>query len=119
MTKLVILINFLFIILNCLINLLIPIYSIMTLMYLFLEPIEFLNPRPRKRRDTEDDNNDDPDLVVLPRILNPIACMSSGDMLVFHLTINYTGTDLFFFTHDYWFNHDVMIYVLFCFCFFP
>lgn len=83
-------------------------------MYLCIEPIEFLNPRPRKRRETEEDNDDQSDLVVLPRIPNPIACLSSGDMLIFHLTINYTGTDLPFFKHDYWFNHDIVIYILMC-----
>ncbi|XP_029964558.1 uncharacterized protein LOC115400686 [Salarias fasciatus] len=51
------------------------------------DPIEILNTRPRNKRDTEDDEGD---LVVLPRIPNPIACLSSGDMLIFDLTINHT-----------------------------
>ncbi|KAK5904685.1 hypothetical protein CesoFtcFv8_006221 [Champsocephalus esox] len=46
------------------------------------EPIEVLSARPRQRRETKDD--------VFPRIPNPIACLSSGDMLIFHLTINHT-----------------------------
>lgn len=82
------------------------------LMYLCIEPIEFLNPRPRKRRDTEDDN--DADLLVFPRIPNPIACLSSGDMLIFDLTINYTGIELLIFKHVCWFNYDIMINILLC-----
>jgi len=59
----------------------------------FIEPIELLNTRPRKRRDTEDAEDDDAsDTAVLPRIPNPIVCLSSGDMLLFHLAINHTGT---------------------------
>ncbi|KAI4815467.1 hypothetical protein KUCAC02_005611 [Chaenocephalus aceratus] len=46
------------------------------------EPIEVLSTRPRQRRETKDD--------VFPRIPNPIACLSSDDMLIFHLTINHT-----------------------------
>ncbi|KAF3692794.1 Sushi, von Willebrand factor type A, EGF and pentraxin domain-containing protein 1 [Channa argus] len=57
---------------------------------LLSEPIEFLNPGHRMRRDTEGDDDPDGDLVVLPRIPNPIACLSCGDMLIFHLTINHT-----------------------------
>ncbi|XP_068592031.1 uncharacterized protein [Cebidichthys violaceus] len=56
------------------------------------EPIELLNTRPRKRRDTED--ADASDITVLPRIPNPIVCLSSGDMLIFHLTINHTARHL-------------------------
>ncbi|MED6257606.1 hypothetical protein ATANTOWER_027986, partial [Ataeniobius toweri] len=56
---------------------------------LFLsEPIDILNTRSRKRRDTEEDDENNAD--ALPRIPNPIACLSSGDMLVFHLTVNHT-----------------------------
>ncbi|XP_055369802.1 uncharacterized protein si:ch211-286b4.4 [Betta splendens] len=54
------------------------------------EPIEFLNPRPRRRRDTEDDIDADAALGDLPRIPNPIVCLASGDMLVFHLSVNST-----------------------------
>ncbi|XP_042269345.1 uncharacterized protein LOC121898387 isoform X2 [Thunnus maccoyii] len=60
---------------------------------LLSEPIELLNTRPRKRRDT-DEEDDDYDLAVLPRIPNPVACLSSGDMLIFHLTINHTDRHL-------------------------
>ncbi|XP_023275672.1 uncharacterized protein LOC111665041 [Seriola lalandi dorsalis] len=55
------------------------------------EPTQLLNTRARKKRDTEDD---DGDLAVLPRIPNPIACLASGDMLIFHLTINHTDRHL-------------------------
>ncbi|XP_029373686.1 uncharacterized protein LOC115053250 isoform X2 [Echeneis naucrates] len=58
------------------------------------EPIQLLNTRPRKRRGTEEDDNDSRALAVLPRIPNPIACLSSGDMLIFHLTINHTDRRL-------------------------
>lgn len=59
------------------------------------EPIELLNTRPRKRRDTEDAEDDDAsDTAVLPRIPNPIVCLSSGDMLLFHLAINHTDRHL-------------------------
>ncbi|XP_068442040.1 uncharacterized protein si:ch211-286b4.4 [Clinocottus analis] len=59
------------------------------------EPIELLNTRHRKRRDmgdAEDDNASD--IAVLPRIPNPIVCLSSGDMLLFHLAINHTDRHL-------------------------
>ncbi|XP_040902513.1 uncharacterized protein LOC121187372 [Toxotes jaculatrix] len=55
------------------------------------EPIELLNKRPRERRDADQGGDDNAgDLAVPPRIPNPIACLSSGDMLIFHLTINHT-----------------------------
>ncbi|XP_047449314.1 uncharacterized protein LOC125013066 [Mugil cephalus] len=56
------------------------------------EPIEVLNTRHRTRRDTEEEN--DGHLAVFPRIPNPIACLSSGDMLIFHLAINHTDRHL-------------------------
>lgn len=58
--------------------------------YLFSEPDSILNARSRKRRDTEEDY-DENNADALPRIQNPISCLSSGDMLIFHLTINHTG----------------------------
>ncbi|KAM7413317.1 hypothetical protein PAMA_020621 [Pampus argenteus] len=61
---------------------------------LLSEPTELLNTRPRKRRDTKEE---DDDLTVLPRIPNPVACLSSGDMLIFHLTINHTETGKYVF----------------------
>ncbi|XP_036928145.1 uncharacterized protein LOC119004899 isoform X4 [Acanthopagrus latus] len=57
------------------------------------EPIELLNTKPRRRRETEDDD-DAADVSVLPRMPNPVACLSSGDMLIFHLTINHTDRRL-------------------------
>ncbi|KAM8904697.1 uncharacterized protein AB9W97_008232 isoform 6-T6 [Spinachia spinachia] len=59
------------------------------------EPIELLKTRQRKRRDMEDAKDyDASDTAVLPRIPNPIVCLSSGDMLIFHLTINHTDRHL-------------------------
>lgn len=55
-----------------------------------LEPVEVLHTQARERRDTVGENKED--LAILPRIPNPIACVSSGDMFIFHLTINQTGT---------------------------
>ncbi|XP_038155551.1 uncharacterized protein LOC119792815 [Cyprinodon tularosa] len=61
---------------------------------LFLsEPDSILNARSRKRRDTEEDY-DENNADALPRIQNPISCLSSGDMLIFHLTINHTDRRL-------------------------
>ncbi|XP_034557340.1 zonadhesin [Notolabrus celidotus] len=51
------------------------------------EPLQHYNVSPRERRETK---HDDADSGVIPRIPNPIACLTSGDMLVFHLTINQT-----------------------------
>ncbi|KAF6736840.1 hypothetical protein FQA47_014055 [Oryzias melastigma] len=57
------------------------------------EPFETL--RSRKRRYADDvDVDDDGALTTLPRIPNPIVCLSSGDMLIFHLTINHTDRRL-------------------------
>nr|XP_020509773.2 uncharacterized protein LOC109999162 [Labrus bergylta] len=52
------------------------------------EPVQFHDTRQRQRRDTKLD--DDANLAVLPRIPNPIACLTSGDMLIFRITINQT-----------------------------
>ncbi|KAK3560704.1 hypothetical protein QTP86_014744, partial [Hemibagrus guttatus] len=52
------------------------------------EPFEILDGHQRKRRDIHELG-----LLIsgpLPRIPNPIACLSPNDMLIFQLTINYT-----------------------------
>ncbi|KAK7882553.1 hypothetical protein WMY93_028727 [Mugilogobius chulae] len=51
-------------------------------------PVEVLHVHHRDRRDTKGENKNE--WTVLPRIHNPIACISSGDMLFFQLTINHT-----------------------------
>ncbi|TSQ58043.1 Sodium channel subunit beta-3 [Bagarius yarrelli] len=60
-----------------------------TFINIFLsEPFEILDEHPRKRRDT-----DELGLLIsepLPRIPNPIACLSPNDMLIFQLTINHS-----------------------------
>lgn len=53
------------------------------------EPVELFSTRPRIRRDTAEDDDDDD--AALPRLPNPIVCLSTGDMLIFSLTINHTG----------------------------
>ncbi|XP_074536526.1 uncharacterized protein LOC141798463 [Halichoeres trimaculatus] len=63
------------------------------LVYQFLsEPLQLHNIRPRGKRETNHDDDKDAaaDSGVLPRIPNPIACLTAGDMLIFHLTINHT-----------------------------
>lgn len=72
-------------------------------MYVFSEPIEILNTRSRNKREAEDDG-------VLPRIPNPIACLSPGDMLIFYLTINHTGTQDFIKLHHLFYNVFIFVY---------
>ncbi|XP_024910934.1 uncharacterized protein LOC103378425 isoform X1 [Cynoglossus semilaevis] len=49
------------------------------------------NAHLRKRKDTDEDDGDQ---NVLPRIPNPIVCLTSNDMLIFQLTINHTDRRL-------------------------
>ncbi|KAL0973027.1 hypothetical protein UPYG_G00197910 [Umbra pygmaea] len=57
------------------------------------EPIVFLDKESKKRMDLES-RAELPQSNTLPRIPNPIACLSSNDMLIFQLTINYTDRHL-------------------------
>uniref|UniRef100_A0AAV2J1Z8 Sodium channel regulatory subunit beta-3 n=1 Tax=Knipowitschia caucasica TaxID=637954 RepID=A0AAV2J1Z8_KNICA len=52
------------------------------------EPVKVLNTHHRDRRSTRGENKSN--WALLPRIHNPIACISSGDMLFFQLAINHT-----------------------------
>ena len=71
-------------------------YVNLTEIYLFSESREILNTGSRNKRDAKDDGDV---LTVLPRIPNPIVCLSSGDMLIFHLTINHTGNSNLVYFH--------------------
>ncbi|KAJ7990481.1 hypothetical protein DPEC_G00300770 [Dallia pectoralis] len=62
-------------------------------MALTAEPITFLDREYRKRRDLES-MADILNSNILPRIPNPIACLSSNDMIIFQLTINFTDRHL-------------------------
>lgn len=64
----------------------------LTLTYFCSEPTDVLSTRLRMRRDTEEDDDVTAKLGVLPRIPNPVICLSAGDMLIFGLTIIHTGT---------------------------
>ena len=56
-----------------------------------LDEGELLHNKDRSKRDTEPKGTLALSPTTLPRIPNPIGCLSSGDMLVFQLTINHTG----------------------------
>ncbi|KAL2085398.1 hypothetical protein ACEWY4_018718 [Coilia grayii] len=61
------------------------------------EPVETLGNIPRRKRsyDEEGYSNDNDDATKAPpRIPNPIACLSSKDMLIFNLRINHTGAHI-------------------------
>lgn len=67
-----------------------PFFANLIMMCVTSEPIELLDKRPRRKRDTE--ANEDPvHTSLLPRIPNPVACLASNDMIIFQLTINHTG----------------------------
>ncbi|XP_061576515.1 uncharacterized protein si:ch211-286b4.4 [Cololabis saira] len=51
------------------------------------ETVETVNTKSRNKRDAKENGGI---LTVLPRIPNPIVCVSTGDMLIFHITINHT-----------------------------
>ncbi|XP_077422977.1 uncharacterized protein LOC144052618 isoform X3 [Vanacampus margaritifer] len=70
------------------------------------ESVDVLAPTQRNRRTT---GGHEEDLPVLPRIPNPLACLSTGDMLIFHLTINHTDRSLShfpFYEKDHLFNSN-------------
>lgn len=48
-----------------------------------------------------------------PRIPNPIVCLSAGDMLIFALTVNHSGTVPFFFIRHH-FTRAKLFSVVFC-----
>ncbi|XP_067102747.1 uncharacterized protein si:ch211-286b4.4 [Osmerus mordax] len=52
------------------------------------EPIEVFGAGSRQRRDSESRGE-----RVLPRIPNPIVCLSSNDMIIFLITINHTDRE--------------------------
>ncbi|KAF7667132.1 hypothetical protein LDENG_00078000 [Lucifuga dentata] len=59
------------------------------------EPIEIYGAiRKRRNTETTETKGNAGDSAVLPRIPNPIACLSSGDMVIFQLTINHTDRHL-------------------------
>ena len=56
-----------------------------------LDEGKLLHDKDRSKRDTETKGTPAQSPATLPRIPNPIGCLSSGDMIVFQLTINHTG----------------------------
>jgi len=60
------------------------------LWYFLSEPVEILERDFRVRRHADQNEVSAP----LPRIPNPIACLSPNDMLIFQLTINHIGMAL-------------------------
>lgn len=58
--------------------------------YFLSEPVKILERDFRKKRHADQNEVSEP----LPRIPNPIACLSPNDMLIFQLTINHTGIAL-------------------------
>ncbi|KAM6933259.1 uncharacterized protein FYW49_001626 [Xenentodon cancila] len=68
--------------------------------------VEIVNTRSRNKRDAKEDDGFP---TVLPRIPNPIVCLSSGDMLIFHITINHTDRQVSHFpkyNKDHLFNSN-------------
>lgn len=55
-------------------------------------PGELLDNKDRSKRAADAQRRPDHTPSPLPRIPNPVACLASGDMIVFQLTINHTGS---------------------------
>lgn len=63
-----------------------------------MEPTDLPDTGPRMRTNTNDDVGK-ANSAVLPRIPNPITCLSAGDMVIFDITINHTGSTGFIYFH--------------------